>query len=216
MKKSIFILSAMILTLTITGCTNKEPVSNENTQTSKPTAEATSEPASEPTKKSAASTAENDENNTSVISVDEAKEIALTDAKLNDITVEYIREKLDYDDGKAVYDLEFFYDNKEYDYEIDALSGEIIEKDFDVEDFDLTVKPSSPTSQYITAEKAKEIALSKAKLKENEVKFEKAERDEDDGRVVYELEFQSGKTEYDFEIDALTGDILDYDKDYDD
>ena len=63
----------------------------------------------------------------------------------------------------------------------------------------------------ISASEAKEIALSNAGLTKEEVKFRRTEKDRDDGRVVYEIEFFANGNEYDYEIDANTGDIIGYD-----
>lgn len=65
----------------------------------------------------------------------------------------------------------------------------------------------------ITMETAKETALKKAGLTEKDGDWTKEKLDHDDGRAVYELEFVSGKLEYDFEIDAENGNILEYEKD---
>ncbi len=65
----------------------------------------------------------------------------------------------------------------------------------------------------VTMEKAKEIALKKAKLSEKDGSWTKEKVDKERGRTVYELEFVSGNTEYDFEIDAESGKILEYEKD---
>ena len=37
--------------------------------------------------------------------------------------------------------------------------------------------------------------------------------DQDDGRIVYDIEFYFGKKEYNYEIDATTGKILTYEED---
>lgn len=60
--------------------------------------------------------------------------------------------------------------------------------------------------------KAKEIALSKAGLSEKDGQWEKTKRDTEDGRAVYELEFISGDMEYEFEIDAENGNVIEYQK----
>ena len=39
--------------------------------------------------------------------------------------------------------------------------------------------------------------------------------DEDDGRVVYEIEIRDGKYDYDFDIDAISGEVLKFEKDSD-
>ena len=71
-------------------------------------------------------------------------------------------------------------------------------------------QPAQPASTFIRIEKAKEIALSDAGLSGNtSVVFEKAELDRENGRTVYEIEFFiRGVREYDYDIDALSGAII--------
>ena len=45
--------------------------------------------------------------------------------------------------------------------------------------------------------------------------YSKVKLDDDDGRGVYEIEFYVGNTEYDYEIDAHSGGIIEYDIDRD-
>ncbi len=65
---------------------------------------------------------------TAQITMDEAKETALKDAGLEIAQVTFTKTKLDLDDGVSVYDLEFYAENVEYDYEIDANTGAIYSK----------------------------------------------------------------------------------------
>ncbi|NME84321.1 PepSY domain-containing protein [Clostridium sp. SM-530-WT-3G] len=60
------------------------------------------------------------------ISVNEAKEIALTNANLTSDKVTFTKAKLDVDDGVRKYEIEFSYNNKKYDYEINASTGSVI------------------------------------------------------------------------------------------
>ena len=143
------------------------------------------------------------------ITPDEAKQAALDHAKLTAEQVIFTQAKLDYDDGRAVYDIEFYSGNKEYDYEIDANSGKVLEFDYDIENFDI-----SSVQVKLSLDEAKAVALKNAKLSENDVVFTKAKLDYDDGRAVYDIEFYSGNKEYDYEIDANTGKILDRDIEY--
>ena len=48
------------------------------------------------------------------------------------------------------------------------------------------------------------------------MRFIKAEKDYDDGKLVYEIEFVKGGREYEYKISADSGRILDKDVDYDD
>ena len=52
-------------------------------------------------------------------------------------------------------------------------------------------------------------------MNESDVQFAKAKLENDDGGVEYEIEFYSGRTEYDYTIDAVSGNIIEYDVDYD-
>ncbi|MDO5063214.1 MAG: PepSY domain-containing protein [Peptostreptococcaceae bacterium] len=156
------------------------------------------------------------------IGAEKAKSIALKDAGLKSNQVGFVKAKLDNDDGRLVYDIEFYSGNTEYDYEIDAKTGKIREKDMDIENYSIPANAQKPSQQQpsmkgnIGAEKAKNIALKDAGLKANQVAFVKAKLDNDDGRVIYDVEFYSNNVEYDYEIDAKTGKILEKDKDIDD
>ena len=61
------------------------------------------------------------------ISVDKAKETATGHAGLNVADVTFSKAKLDNDDGRLEYEIEFFRDGVEYEYTIDAVSGAILE-----------------------------------------------------------------------------------------
>ena len=69
------------------------------------------------------------------VTIEQAKEIALKHANLTSDKVSFIRTETDIDNGVEKYDIEFYYENKEYDYEINAANGEIIEYDYDVENY---------------------------------------------------------------------------------
>lgn len=77
-------------------------------------------------------------------------------------------------------------------------------------------KPAVYNNNYIGEEKAKQIALSDAGVIESNAQRLNVNFDFDDGRGEYEVDFNVGMTEYDYEIDAVTGVILDKDVDYDD
>ena len=74
-------------------------------------------------------------------------------------------------------------------------------------------------AKYITASKAKKIALNHAGRKSSAVRFVKVRRERDDGRMIYDVEFRLRKNrrmEYEYEIDARTGRIIEWDFEYDD
>ena len=72
------------------------------------------------------------------------------------------------------------------------------------------------SGDYISVDRAKQIALNNAGVKESNAVFLRANLDWDDGRMQYEVEFYSGSTEYDYDIDAVTGAIISSDRDMED
>ncbi len=202
------------------------------------------------------------------IGIEAAKQIALADAKVALKDVTFIKAELDNEDGRAVYEIEFYSGNVEYDYDIDALSGEIISNDFDIEDYSIptqsaaaiqqtaaapapiqpqtaaptavptqsqTAAPTQPQTAVstaaptqpqtvaptpapteaptqpaapstISADRAKQIALSHAGV--GGANFTKVELDTDDGVQVYEIEFKVGNVEYEYDINAISGEII--------
>ncbi len=151
------------------------------------------------------------------ISLDEAKAAALKDAGLSESDVTFKKAVLDYDHGTQVYDIEFYTSDTEYEYEIDASSGTVLEKN--IEQFQIQTNPTNSTTNssnnnYIGVDRAKEIALNHAHLNEPDVQFVKAKLENDDSGMAYEIEFYSGRTEYDYTIDAVSGNIIEYDVDY--
>ena len=140
---------------------------------------------------------------------------ALAHAGLTASEVTFVRSRLDWDDGRRVYDVEFYTeDYQEYDYEIDAYTGAVLSFDRDAEDW---TRPSgngsTDSGTYIGEAKAKSIALSSAGLTESQVSRLRCQLERDDGRWEYTVEFWSGTMEYEFEIDAHTGTILSRDVD---
>ena len=155
-----------------------------------------------------------------IITLEEAKEIALRNANLSEDEVTFISSKLESDNNIKKYDIEFYHENKEYDYEINALDGSIIEMDFDVENYNIFQGQNENNNSnlnineaLISEEKAKEIALDNAKLTMDQVTFKKVEMDFDDGIKKYDIEFYYNNKEYSYEIDANTGSILEYEED---
>ena len=142
--------------------------------------------------------------NKETITESEAKEIALEHAGVSNKKATFVKSKLDWEDGRRVYEVEFYADDyTEYDYEIDAVTGKILSYDYDAEDY----KAPSNSGSYIGEEKAKSIAVSNVKGAETN-NVVKVEFDYDDGRAVYEVKVVYNAMEYEFEIDASNGKIL--------
>ena len=148
-----------------------------------------------------------------VETIDAAKAAALADAGLAESDVTFTKEKLDWDDGIAVYDIEFLTADTEYDYEIDAATGAVLDKSAEL------LRPNESQGQAMDAgigvESAKEIAAAHAGLSKEEAFFTKAELELEHGRSEYEIEFYHDRIEYEYTIDAATGAILEYKSEYD-
>ena len=147
-----------------------------------------------------------------------AKQIALADAGMAEKDVSQLEIELDADDGSIVYEIEFKAAGFEYDYEIDALSGDIrkADKDTDDDDDDDDIPPAVTTNDYLSSDKALSIALAHAGVAKADAVVSECKLDYDDGRAVYEIEFRAARVEYDYEIDAVSGDIRKADRDTDD
>ena len=150
--------------------------------------------------------------------LDIAKAAALKDAGLSESDVTFKKTELDHSHGTQVYDIEFYTSDTKYDYEIDASNGTVLEKN--IEQFQIQTPPTdsainSSGNDYIGVDRAKEIALNHAQMNESDVQFAKAKLENDDGVVEYEIEFYFGRTEYDYTIDAVSGNIIEYDVEYD-
>ena len=167
------------------------------------------------------------------ISSEKAQQIALENAGLSADGVTFIRTHLDYDDGRAEYEVEFYQGNMEYDYDIDAVNGTILSYDFDAEyhapgtgsasgngngsvSANTTAASSSAGTEYITSETAKQAALKHAGVSEGDARRMETGFDYEHGTAVYEIEWKVGRTEYSYEINASTGEVVTFEADYDD
>ena len=130
------------------------------------------------------------------------------------------------DESPAHYEVELHTQWGEFEYLVDAYTGKVLsgQKDLPttVSAQNEAAKPSgqkpapSGTAQDIGYAKAKSIALNHAGVSESKAYDMDIELDEEDGKLVYEVEFKSGGMEYDYEIDAATGTILQQETEKDD
>lgn len=182
--------------------TKSEAVSQENK-----VREAVTESVSETVNETASET---------VITLDEAKAAALADAGLKEEEVTFTKTQLDREDRRQVYDIEFYSDNAEYDYEINADDGTVRERSTDT--FRVQSDPVSADAgsaeKYIGIDRAKEIALNHAGLTADDISFSKAKLENDDRTPEYEIEFYYGAVEYDYSIDAENGEVLEFDSEH--
>ena len=99
--------------------------------------------------------------------------------------------RLDYDDGYWKYEVEFHSGSTEYDYDIDAQTGEVLS--YDHEAIHGGHGGAEPAGDMISAEEAAQIALAYADITETEAQYLKTKLDYDDGRAEYEVEWLVGR-----------------------
>lgn len=201
--KTVKIIGAVTLALLLAGCgsgTEEAPPTDNSAVQSEETVPAQEEA-------TASISEEESSADQNPIPEEEAKGIALKDAGLTEGQISGIRIRLEKDDGIQQYEVEFYAGDKEYDYEIDAVSGNILSKDMDIED---DFKKSGASDAAISEEEAKKTALKKVSgAGENDIKIH---LDKDDGKTVYEGSIIYKDREYEFEIDAESGKILDWEE----
>lgn len=154
------------------------------------------------------------ENNNGYISVEDAKQKALDDAGVKAENAVFLKAYYDSDDIVPHYDVKFETNGYEYEYEVKASDGSVLEKDVDKERKSVNSAPAS--DEYISEDKAKSIASDHAGIKTADVKFLKAELDRDDLIVHYDIEFVAGDFEYEYEINAESGKIIASEKEFND
>lgn len=141
----------------------------------------------------------------------QARSIALEHAGVAESDARFYRVERDNDDGRAVYEVEFYSGNTEYDYEISAETGEILSYDSDIEGW-AAQSASSTSGSAVTLEQARELVLERVPgAAASDVQIE---QERDDGRDIYEGEVYYDGAEYEFEIDASAGSFIKWSVDY--
>ena len=144
------------------------------------------------------------------ISVDEAKSAAYAHAGVSASDVVYVETDFDSEHGVMVYEVEFYAGNVEYEYDINAQTGEVVK--YAQQNTGTSIPSGTVSGDYIGETAAKEAALSHAGVSEADVCWLKADFDSDDGIYLYELEFAANGVKYDYDVNALTGDIVKFEQ----
>ena len=136
-----------------------------------------------------------------------AKSAALAHAALTEDAVTALTVQPDREDGREIIEVEFWKDATEYDYDVDAGTGEIIA--FDIECKGTTLPRLSEAA--ISPEDALKRALDQAGLPEADATVKEAALKFKNGAAKYKFEFVAGGMEYEVKIDANDGAVLEYD-----
>ena len=146
------------------------------------------------------------------ITAEEAKNAALTHAGVSESSVAQMEIEFDSEDGLMVYEVEFYAGGAEYDYDINARTGEVVKFSREGGSGSATgggATSSGSSGTYIGEAAATAAALADAGISEGDTTYLRCWVEHDDGRAeCYEVEFLAGSTEYQYEIDLYTGAIL--------
>lgn len=136
------------------------------------------------------------------------KDVVVNDINANKDDVYF--ESIDLELDKNYYDVEVYYQNKEYEYKVDAKSGKIIYTNFYNSK---TPDDSNSKLDSNCLSEALDIALKHANVLKKDVKTVKCENEYDNSVLVYEIDFIYDNYEYDYKINVKTGEVISFDKD---
>ena len=142
------------------------------------------------------------------IGMEEAKEAALKHAGLTAEEAVFVKEEMDYEDGRTEYELEFVSGTTRYKYEISGEDGAVLESSQEA----IEQIPGN-IQGVISVEEAKAAVLSHAGFAADQAAFTKIELEQEHGRSEYEIDFYAEGREYSSKVDAVTGAILEYEID---
>lgn len=183
------------------------PASGTQTETADSTVPATAQTSGSASAQAQTSAAAPAQNATGTGTVDEAaaQKIALEHAGVKAADATITKSKLDYEDGRQVYDIEWYAGGAKYDYEIAADTGEIISSAYEE-------KTMGADSKNVTVSEAdaKKTALDRVSGATDKNLYE-WKLDYEDGHPEYEGKIIYGGTEYEFTIDAATGSVMEWD-----
>jgi len=164
------------------------------------------------------STSVNQNNTGKLLTVSQAKSIALkaVEGKVDDVDLERRN-------GQTFYEVEIDRKGKpDVTVRLDAYTGKVLAvvNDDDYDDDDdyrengtgNSSSASASNEVKLTVAQASNIALKQV----TGGKVTKVELDRDNGRYVYEIELKTAQGEADVDIDANTGKVLSFDQDFDD
>lgn len=155
------------------------------------------------------------------ISIEQAKQLALNHSKVAKNMAKMTKIRLDKENRKFIYEIEFYTERKKYKYNIDANTGKVLSySQKDRVSASTTIRDDGKiintngnnteirkTPKYIGMEKAKEIAVARI-TGAKKINVTNIQLDSEKGRKIYEGRIVYKNTEYKFDIDAITGEVI--------
>ena len=105
----------------------------------------------------------------------------------------FIHTEKDRDNGKAIWEVEFYDGDKEYSYDIDAESGDIVKADWELDWWDRS-------GDEISEEDALYMALDDSGVKESDTDYLRVHAERDDGDIIYKVRFSDASARYEYDI----------------
>jgi len=143
----------------------------------------------------------------------EALRIAAEDAGADIAQLQYEETELDYERGRMCYEVEFVWNNTEYEYDLDAVTGEVLKgKQEAFDDMDDDTRGEYKNLADVTCVDVAEVkatVLTAAGVSETDVTEFDVEWETRNSLLVYEVEFETAGTEYKYIVHAETGEVLD-------
>lgn len=212
--KTTIALSGLVLAIGLSGCSSAKttPLASTPAQPAStaaaPAAPTPAAPAQNGTPASPQTTTP--AANNAAITVEEAKAIVLANTGLQETDVTFTKVHLDWDDGRQLYEVEFYSGNTEYDYDIDANTGDILSYDTQTENHAIPSGQAGPqqTAAAVDEATAKATALENVPgATEDNIRIY---LDYDDGRPEYKGTIVYNDMKYDFEISAINGTVTEW------
>lgn len=145
-------------------------------------------------------------NKKELITEQEAKNLVLSHANLENEDVVFSSVSLDVDDGE--YEFTFTYDNISYEYEVDGYSSKVLE--YNLYEITPQVQTEEQIDSSVTSDEAISIALEHAGVSKSNADSLKSKIDEENNSLVYEIEFNYGILKYEYEIKISDGTIVSF------
>ena len=155
------------------------------------------------------------------ISETQAKMTALSQSHLSENDCKSILIEKDIEEGRNIFEVELRNDSHKYSYWIDRNSGEIIKKNIEQLSKEVSKEPSKETSkepvvvvpentnpqeELLSYQDALQLVLKK--MPQIQPEMIEMELDKENGQFIYEGDFHYNSHEYEFEINAKTGNFL--------
>lgn len=129
----------------------------------------------------------------------------------NSLTASHV--DFDSENGRLVYEVDIYTSEAEYEYDIDALTGTVVKYEREQYNTSPGAVPTEPSSSsFIGEASAKQAALDHAGVSSANAVWIKAQFDRDDDRYIYELEFTADGSKFEYDVDALTGAVITFER----